>query len=988
MSDMRLQAKLKWMLAGLIPVDLSFFLNYAGYGNFFLVRMAAIDSLLLLDGFSTDELVNYLAQLVEHDPDPRVQYHIAKELYNVAVLIKNVSAEDPKRKKASTVVSSHSWVTVQAKIVKNNVVGDLIWSLLRKSTLDFRIRSYLLRFCEKVYTPVAFQAAVTPRKLVIKMPSLTMNEASEIPSKPLPKQPAAKPPPAPKPPPKAPVFTEPLPPVDPKFLETGRKVIHNLTNHPSAAAFMLPVDESFAPMYFSLIKKPMDISTAAKKLESGAYRNNLTFLFADIQLIFSNCYKYNTDDSPVTKQAQRLEIYFNTQIMPRALVHELNILSNAIDVEEESHSITPTDMMEDVIASPAIPVPVPQPVSVPVSVPVPVEPKVPAPKPAIKLTYKPAPVDKPKDTPPKLTLLPPKPVAPTTAPQNPVTTTATSAIPSEVRHPQSSNVASPPLKPPTVQPPIPKAVAQPPVPKPAVLAQPPVPKPSSQPPIPKPNVFTQPPVPKSSTPAQPPIPKPSAPKVAQPPIPKPALLPPTVPPPLPKPVLKLKPEESETTAPKRKLSVGGGTVVSPNVPSMPVARLESEDYKKCKKILRHLFENEKSFWFHAPVDPIALGIPTYFEVIKEPMDLATLKTLLAEGKVVTVKEFRHKCGLIFKNAMNFNPPNTQVYQDALFLLEMFRTEMKTYFSGGSDTKAVGAAVSSRPQPVAPAPIDAFKASVQTQEPVIKKLKLKHDKGPEVGQPASFPPKAVPSPMVPIAAPTHSQPSFSSSGSERMLISSVAGKKCQKVLKKLQASNFGAIFLAPVDPVALKIPEYFNVIKRPMDLGTIQKRLEKGQYRDHLAFKADVELVLNNCFTFNVPGDWVYNQGKGLEGVFHKEWKDIDWDIIPIPGQARPVGPTIEKTLEKLRSHPNGFIFLEPVDPTILPDYYTRIRNPIDLRTMGEKLQRGEYQTLDAFEKDIKLMFANCFTYNEKESLGHNSGLALEKYFKSIFVKGK
>jgi hypothetical protein len=34
---------------------------------------------------------------------------------------------------------------------------------------------------------------------------------------------------------------------------------------------------------------------------------------------------------------------------------------------------------------------------------------------------------------------------------------------------------------------------------------------------------------------------------------------------------------------------------------------------------------------------------------------------------------------------------------------------------------------------------------------------------------------------------------------------------------------------PVDPVALGIPTYFDVIKTPMDLGTVSARLARGGY---------------------------------------------------------------------------------------------------------------------------------------------------------------
>ena len=37
------------------------------------------------------------------------------------------------------------------------------------------------------------------------------------------------------------------------------------------------------------------------------------------------------------------------------------------------------------------------------------------------------------------------------------------------------------------------------------------------------------------------------------------------------------------------------------------------------------------------------------------------------------------------------------------------------------------------------------------------------------------------------------------------------------------------FQSPVDTVALGLPDYFKIIARPMDLGTVKKRLENNFY---------------------------------------------------------------------------------------------------------------------------------------------------------------
>lgn len=52
--------------------------------------------------------------------------------------------------------------------------------------------------------------------------------------------------------------------------------------------------------------------------------------------------------------------------------------------------------------------------------------------------------------------------------------------------------------------------------------------------------------------------------------------------------------------------------------------------KKCQKILAALKKNKNSWPFLDPVDPIALGIPHYPEIVKQPMDLATVTANLAE----------------------------------------------------------------------------------------------------------------------------------------------------------------------------------------------------------------------------------------------------------------------------------------------------------------------------------------------------------------------
>lgn len=58
------------------------------------------------------------------------------------------------------------------------------------------------------------------------------------------------------------------------------------------------------------------------------------------------------------------------------------------------------------------------------------------------------------------------------------------------------------------------------------------------------------------------------------------------------------------------------------------------------------------------------------------------------------------------------------------------------------------------------------------------------------------------------------------------------------------------FLEPVPWKELGLYEYPQIIKDPMDLGTIKTKLSNGEYGDENEFRADMDLVWDNCMRFN------------------------------------------------------------------------------------------------------------------------------------------
>jgi E1A/CREB-binding protein len=99
-------------------------------------------------------------------------------------------------------------------------------------------------------------------------------------------------------------------------------------------------------------------------------------------------------------------------------------------------------------------------------------------------------------------------------------------------------------------------------------------------------------------------------------------------------------------------------------------------------------------------------------------------------------------------------------------------------------------------------------------------------------------------------------------------------KCGEVLKGLQSHNHGWVFNTPVDPVELGLPDYFEIIKKPMDLGTVSKKLDNGAYHFITEFAADVKLTFDNAMTYNEEGSVVHDMAKELMIKFLADYKKL------------------------------------------------------------------------------------------------------------------
>uniref|UniRef100_A0A1A9W3Z8 histone acetyltransferase n=1 Tax=Glossina brevipalpis TaxID=37001 RepID=A0A1A9W3Z8_9MUSC len=78
------------------------------------------------------------------------------------------------------------------------------------------------------------------------------------------------------------------------------------------------------------------------------------------------------------------------------------------------------------------------------------------------------------------------------------------------------------------------------------------------------------------------------------------------------------------------------------------------------------------------------------------------------------------------------------------------------------------------------------------------------------------------------------------------------------------------FRDPVNPQQLGIPDYFDIVKKPMDLGTIRSNLMNGKYSEPWEYVDDVLLMFDNAWLYNRKSSRVYKYCTRLSEVFEQE----------------------------------------------------------------------------------------------------------------------
>lgn len=117
---------------------------------------------------------------------------------------------------------------------------------------------------------------------------------------------------------------------DSPIVSALKQLLKELSKDPRAAPFLSPVELANAPGYFEIVKDPVDVSLIYSRLSS--YEANPSQFLRDFELMFDNCQAYNADNSDLYQVAEALRGWVRTKFQQVA-----DTFGIVVNLEEALH---------------------------------------------------------------------------------------------------------------------------------------------------------------------------------------------------------------------------------------------------------------------------------------------------------------------------------------------------------------------------------------------------------------------------------------------------------------------------------------------------------------------------------------------------------------------------------------------------------------------------------------------------------------------------
>lgn len=300
--------------------------------------------------------------------------------------------------------------------------------------------------------------------------------------------------------------------------------------------------------------------------------------------------------------------------------------------------------------------------------------------------------------------------------------------------------------------------------------------------------------------------------------------------------------------------------------------------REIRKVVDRIKKTKAGGVFRDSVQKLWPGLwDKYSARIEKPMDLAELGRGLRDNKYKTLGEFKADLALILENSQQYNGPDHDITMSA-------RTALITLWN---DVKEVSEEEPTKTKQ-APKPPRVRESRSAHVKPEGRASNEPAEAAPAAGSIGVALPAAKPAPAAggadarrastategdrpkrTVRAPKPKDIDYTAKPSRKKLKPEL--QFCDEVLQELMSPKhwgWNQWFIDAVDAEGLGIPDYYSIIKHPMDLGKISRMLGTGEIASVKDFEKNVKLMFDNCYQFNGPPE------QGGVSIFAKQLQDL------------------------------------------------------------------------------------------------------------------
>uniref|UniRef100_A0A671XD97 Bromodomain containing 4 n=1 Tax=Sparus aurata TaxID=8175 RepID=A0A671XD97_SPAAU len=425
-------------------------------------------------------------------------------------------------------------------------------------------------------------------------------------------------------------------------------------------------------------------------------------------------------------------------------------------------------------------------------------------------------------------------------------------------------------------------------------------------------------------------------------------------------------------------------------PSRPKRQTNQLQYL-LKMVLKGLWKHQFAWPFHAPVDAIKLNLPDYYTIIKNPMDMGTIKKRLENSYYWNAQECIQDFNTMFTNCYIYNKPGDDIVLMAEALEKAFlqkvtempqeETEIVVMTGKGRGRGRREGGLNLKPGAI----IDPSSTTPQTRG-LSNLSAASQTRGPVQG-----PPSLPPQPLMQ-ALPSHVPPTLSSHAPQLGAPYSLSQLDCAPQVPIMTSVPPPAQTSLPLASIQSTAPMLQNPI-------TMTKQ-RKSQKR-----KADTTTpTANDQLSESSPAE--SKSGKTLPRrestrptkLMKKDAPDSQHHIgmgmgpsgghSPKPQDQLGYCASLVRDMLSKKHAAYAWPFYQPVDVDALGlhDYHDIIKHPMDLSSIKAKLENRQYREPQEFAADVRLMFSNCYKYNPPDHEVVAMARKLQDVFEMRFAK--